>query len=102
MSMSFVFIDRLNNGSCISLLDSKSSIILVRKMPTIGGLADMQLFGCIGWILNLAMPLLDTMLQLFTNTKTKKIYGSIQQMLSKVISGILGNVKFAHVTKSLW
>ncbi|KAK9218093.1 hypothetical protein WN943_006727 [Citrus x changshan-huyou] len=33
MSMSFVFIDGPNNGSCFSLLGNNRSIIPVRKMP---------------------------------------------------------------------
>ncbi|GAY63070.1 hypothetical protein WN944_029418 [Citrus x changshan-huyou] len=36
MSMSFVFVDGPNNGSCISLLGNNKSIVHVRKMPIVG------------------------------------------------------------------
>ncbi|GAY62397.1 hypothetical protein CUMW_217430 [Citrus unshiu] len=95
MSMSFVFVDGPYNGSSISLLGNNRAMNPVREMPIVGGtgffrlargyavaqthwmgllaalafsdwLADMQLLRRIGWILKLATPLLDTMLQLFT------------------------------------
>ncbi|KAH9696918.1 Dirigent protein 23 [Citrus sinensis] len=36
MSMSFVFVDGLNNGSCISLLGNNRLTVRVYKMPIVG------------------------------------------------------------------
>ena len=45
MSMSFVFVDGPNNGSCISLLGNNMSIVPVRKMPTVGDTGVFLLTG---------------------------------------------------------
>ncbi|GAY62395.1 hypothetical protein CUMW_217410 [Citrus unshiu] len=45
MSMSFVFVDGPNNGSCISLLGNNRSTVPVRKMPTVGDTGVFLLTG---------------------------------------------------------
>ncbi|KAK9177398.1 hypothetical protein WN944_029420 [Citrus x changshan-huyou] len=62
MSMSFVFVDGPNNGNCISLLGNNRLRTFVHEMPIVSGTGVFLLPRSIGWLLNLAMPLLDTML----------------------------------------
>ncbi|KAH9696919.1 Dirigent protein 23 [Citrus sinensis] len=45
MSMSFVFVDGPNNGSCISLLGNNRSIVPVRKMPIVSDTGVFLLTG---------------------------------------------------------
>ncbi|KAK9177383.1 hypothetical protein WN944_029405 [Citrus x changshan-huyou] len=45
MSMSFVFVDGPNNGSCISLLGKNMSTVHVHKMPIVGNTGVFLLTG---------------------------------------------------------
>ncbi|GAY68081.1 hypothetical protein WN944_029386 [Citrus x changshan-huyou] len=45
MSMSFVFVDGLRNGSCISLLGNNKSTVPVLKMPIVGDTGVFLLTG---------------------------------------------------------
>ncbi|KAK9177366.1 hypothetical protein WN944_029388 [Citrus x changshan-huyou] len=45
MSMSFVFVDGPNNGSCISLLGNNRWIVPVRKMPIVSDTGVFLLTG---------------------------------------------------------
>ncbi|KAH9696917.1 Dirigent protein 23 [Citrus sinensis] len=45
VSMSFVFVDSPNNGSCISLFGNNWSIVHVRKMPFVGATCVFLLTG---------------------------------------------------------